>query len=149
MAYYLAEFNVARMKGTDINDPIMKEFADNVERINSLAERSEGFIWRFKDDIDLVSVTGNPEDEQVIYTLSVWQSVESLEQFMYKTVHADYLKRRKEWFHNYGKISSALWWVTAGQMPTLPVAVDKLALLQEHGPCEQVFHFKSKYPQPT
>ncbi len=32
------------MKGVDINDPIMKEFVDNILDLNIVAENSEGFV---------------------------------------------------------------------------------------------------------
>ncbi len=44
--YQLVQINVARMKGVSINNPIMKEFADNLDGVNALAESSRGFIWR-------------------------------------------------------------------------------------------------------
>ncbi|MEP1032055.1 DUF3291 domain-containing protein [Ekhidna sp.] len=42
--YHIEEINIARMKGVNINYPIMKEFLDNLERVNNLAERCEGFV---------------------------------------------------------------------------------------------------------
>ena len=95
--YHLAEINIAKMKGVDINDPIMKEFVDNLEAVNTLAEESEGFIWRLKDDTDSYGATSlNPyNDEQIIINVSVWESTETLEHYMYKTFHSEFLKRRK------------------------------------------------------
>lgn len=40
--YQLAEINVARMIGVNIDDPIMQEFVDNLDSVNLLAESSEG-----------------------------------------------------------------------------------------------------------
>jgi len=37
--YHLAEINIAKMKGVDINDPIMKEFVDNLDLVNSRKQR--------------------------------------------------------------------------------------------------------------
>ena len=48
--FQLAEINIARMEGVNINDPIMQEFVENLERVNSIAEASEGFVWRLKDE---------------------------------------------------------------------------------------------------
>ena len=50
MNYQLAQINVARMIGVNLEDPIMKEFVDNLDSVNELAENSSGFIWRLKDD---------------------------------------------------------------------------------------------------
>jgi len=76
--YHLAEINIAKMKGVDINDPIMKEFVDNLDLVNTLAENSEGFVWRLKDDSNATNL--NPyNDEQIIVNVSVWENIETLE----------------------------------------------------------------------
>ena len=42
---YLAQVNIAKMVA-EIDSPIMEDFANNLDRINTLAEASSGFIWR-------------------------------------------------------------------------------------------------------
>ncbi|MFZ1789441.1 MAG: DUF3291 domain-containing protein [Saprospiraceae bacterium] len=147
-SYQLAEINIARMKGININDPIMKEFVDNLDLINELAEKSPGFVWRLKDESNNQTNLNPYNDEQVIINMSVWESIETLEFYMYKTFHSDFLRRCKEWFHKFGKVSTAMWWIPAGAFPSLQDAVDKLAYLQENGPSEKVFDFKSKVDRP-
>jgi hypothetical protein len=146
--YQLAQINVARMIGANIQDPIMLEFVDNLDHVNALAESSPGFVWRLKDDQG--NATGfNPlEDEQIIINISVWQDIASLESFTYKTFHTDFLKRRKEWFHRYGKAHYALWWIKVGEFPTVIEAFEKLEYLQSHGASELSFSFKERYPPP-
>ena len=144
----IAGINVARMKGVDINDPIMKQFVDNLERVNNLAENSEGFIWRLKDENDDATSFKPYNDEQVIINISVWDSIESLKDFVFKTFHSDFLKRRKEWFKSYGKIQVAMWWIQEGEIPTIEEAVDKLEYLQKNVPSEMVFDFKNIFPKP-
>jgi len=94
MKYQLAQINVARMIGVNIDDPIMKEFVDNLNRVNELAENSPGFIWRLKDDSNNASNFNPFIDEQVIINISVWKDIESLENFTYKTFHTDFLKKK-------------------------------------------------------
>jgi hypothetical protein len=148
--YQLAEINIARMKGVDINDPIMKEFVDNLVLVNTLAETSEGFVWRLKDEESSNSTAFNPyNDEQVIINISVWESIETLENYVFKTFHTEFLKRRKEWFQTYGKASTAMWWIPEGQFPTIEEAVGKLDELQKNGASEKVFNFRKKYLPPT
>ena len=147
--FQLAEINVARMKGVSINDPIMKEFVDNLDRVNNLAETSEGFVWRLKDESNNATNLNPYNDEQVIINLSVWESIESLEHYVYKTFHTDFLKRRREWFQTYGKVHTALWWVPQGQFPTVEEAVDKLDYLKKNGASPLVFDFRNKFPQPN
>jgi hypothetical protein len=147
--YQLAEINVARMKGVDINDPIMLEFVDNLERVNALAESSEGFVWRLKDESGDATNINPYNDEQVIINVSVWESIETLENFVYKTFHTDFLKRRREWFQTFGKVHTAMWWIPEGQFPSTQDAVDKLDKLQKNGASELVFDFRNKFEKPN
>ena len=147
--YQLAQINIGRIKGAGIDDPIMKEFVDNLDAINRLAETSAGFIWRLKSD-DNNATSFNPyNDEQVIINISVWENIESLENYVFKTLHADFLRRRKEWFQKFGKVTTAMWWIREGEFPSVEEAVDKLARLQQEGPTSSIFDFKSKFPPPT
>jgi hypothetical protein len=141
----LAEINVARMKGVNIQDPIMQEFVDNLDKVNEIAENSDGFIWRLKDENNNATAFNPYEDEQVIINISVWESVEKLERFMYQTLHVEFLKRRKEWFQTFGKIYTAMWWIPIGKFPTIEESIEKLAHLQSNGPSQQVFDFRNKH----
>ncbi len=147
--YNIAEINIARMKGVNIDDPVMKEFADNLDSVNAIAESSEGFVWRLKDDSNNATNFNPYNDEQVIINVSVWESIETLEKFMYKTFHSDFLKRRREWFQTFGKAYTAMWWVPQGHYPTMTEAVEKLDYLQKNGASEVVFDFRNKFSRPV
>ena len=136
------------MIGVNLEDPIMKEFVDNLDRVNSLAENSPGFVWRLKDESNNASSFDPFDDEQVIINISVWEDIASLERFTYKTFHTDFLKRRKEWFQKYGKAHYALWWIKAGAFPSVQEAVNRLEHLQLHGPSERAFSFKDQFTKP-
>jgi len=43
--HHLAQFNIARIR-YPLDDPRMREFVENVERVNGLADQVEGFVWR-------------------------------------------------------------------------------------------------------
>ena len=133
------------MKGVNIQDPVMQEFVENLDKVNAIAEHSEGFIWRLKDETNNATAFDPYQDEQVIINISVWQSIELLEKFMYQTLHVEFLKRRKEWFHTFGKLYTAMWWIPEGQFPSIQEATEKLAYLQTHGPSGLVFDFKNKH----
>jgi uncharacterized protein DUF3291 len=147
-AYHLAQINIARMKGVNINDPVMKEFVDNLDRVNTIAESSDGFIWRLKDEGNNATSLNPYDDEQVIINVSVWENIETLEKFMYKTFHSEFLKRRREWFQTFGKAYTGMWWTPKGQFPTIQQAVDKLDYLQKNGASATVFDFRKKFPVP-
>lgn len=87
-------------------------------------------------------------DEQVIINISVWERVEALEHFVYKTFHTSFLRRRKEWFQSYGKMYTAMWWVPCGKSATNQEAIQKLDTLQQNGASANVFDFKNKFPSP-
>ncbi len=146
--FQVAEINIARMKGVNINDPIMKEFVDNIDTINAIAEGSKGFVWRMKDDSNNATDLNIFDDEQVIVNVSVWESIEDLENFMYHTFHSDFLRRRKEWFQRFGKVYTAMWWIRSGQYPTLQNAVDNLDYLEKFGATDKVFNFRIRFPKP-
>ena len=146
--FHIAQINIARIKGVNIQDPVMKEFVDNLDRVNNLAENSTGFVWRLKNEHNNATSLNPYYDEQIIINISVWASLDDLEYFVYKTFHSDFLKRRKEWFHRYGKAYSAIWWVPAGQYPSIEEATGKLHHLQQYGASAKVFDYKNKFPHP-
>jgi len=147
--YQLAQINVARMIGVNIDDPIMKEFVDNLDKVNQLAESSEGFVWRLKDESNNAASFNPFNDEKIIINISVWENISSLEQFTYKTFHTDFLKRRKEWFNKYGKAHYALWWIEKGNFPSIDESISRLEHLQMNGPSQRAFDFKLKFPIPN
>ena len=49
MVQHLAELNIGRVR-YPLDDARMAGFVDNLDLVNGLAERGEGFVWRLKDD---------------------------------------------------------------------------------------------------
>jgi hypothetical protein len=143
MKTHVAELNVAYPK-YDVNDRRFAGFVNNLERINALAERSPGFVWRLKDD-----VAGNAMDLQVdedpalIPNLSVWESVEDLERFTFGTVHAQIYKLRENWFTPMQERHFVMWHVPVGHQPTLEEAMAKLAQINADGPSDDVFGWEA------
>jgi hypothetical protein len=74
--------------------------------------------------------------------MSVWESVEALRDYVYKTGHAALLTQRRDWFEHMS-IYMALWWVPAGHRPGIDEAKKRLAHLEAHGPSQFAFTFKS------
>lgn len=145
MTHQLAELNVGRFRGVDIHDPIMKEFADNLDKINALAESYDGFIWRLKDEINNATAFNPYEDERIAVNMSVWRNIESLENFAYKSGHVDFLRRKREWFENFGSAYLVLWWIPIDTLPTLEEAIARLDYLQLHGSTLHAFTFKNQF----
>jgi hypothetical protein len=147
--YQIAQINIARIIGVNINDPVMREFVDNLDKVNAVAEESEGFVWRLKDENNNATSLNPYGDEQILINISVWENIESLEKYVYKSFHTDFLRRRKDWFQNFGQASVAMWWIPAGLVPTIEEAVAKLDHLQKNGASEQAFNFKKRFPPPV
>ena len=79
--------------------------------------------------------------------MSVWESVEALHAFTYRTAHAPVFAKRKEWFEEWrsavGGSSFALWFVEPGVIPTVLEAKRRFQILNEQGPCADAFTFKT------
>jgi hypothetical protein len=80
--------------------------------------------------------------------MSVWQSLESLQQYVYKSDHVRPLRDRKQWFQPIEGPILVLWWIPAGHTPTVAEAWDRLAHLKENGPTPHAFTFRTPFPAP-
>ena len=76
----LAQLNVARLK-YPFEDPRVADFAENLDRINALADRSDGFVWRLQDEGGNAIDIPADADPMIIVNMSVWRDAESLERF--------------------------------------------------------------------
>ncbi|NQZ28732.1 MAG: DUF3291 domain-containing protein [Colwellia sp.] len=141
---HLAQLNIAKVKYS-LEAPEIKEFVDNLEPVNNTAESSSGFIWRLKDESGDATDIQVFSDPNIIVNMSVWDSVDALKNFIFKTHHRDFLRRKKEWFHNIPKESYVLWWVPVGHIPTVEEALEKLEYLRKNGETPNAFSFKSNY----
>ena len=145
-SWQLAELNVARLKAP-LDSPELKDFVDNLDRINALAENSPGFVWRLKGEgNDATSL--RPMGDDVIVNMSVWRDVESLKNYVYRSAHVEILKRKREWFTRMAESHMALWWVPQGHQPTASEAAIKLRVLREKGPSPEAFTFASAFAAP-
>jgi hypothetical protein len=134
---HLAQFNIARIK-YPLDDPRMREFVDNVERVNGLAENIAGFVWRLQDDSGNAMGMTVYDDTRILPNLTVWENVEALERFVYRTLHSRFYGRREEWFERI-ETPLVLWWVPAGHRPPLAEGVARLDHLKQHGPSDFAF----------
>lgn len=141
----LAQLNVARLVAP-LDDPRLASFVAGLDEINGAADAAPGFVWRLVEE-GAADATGlRPFGEDVIVNLTVWESVEAVWDFTYRTGHLDYLRRRREWFVPYGDVYAVAWWIPAGHRPTPDEAAARLALLREHGPTADAFTLRSPFP---
>lgn len=146
--WHIAQINVATaLFPTD--DRRMSGFMDQLDEVNALADQSRGFVWR------LQSESGNATDIDVggeplfLANMSVWSSIETLFEFVYKTTHRHVMADRKHWFVRPEQAYQALWWLPAGQLPTVDEGLERLLSIRTHGSTERAFNFKNKFPCPT
>ena len=142
--YNLAQVNIAKMLAP-IDDPIMADFVNNLERINAIADRSEGFVWRLADIENNALAIRAFEDDTLIINMSVWKDLESLFRFTYKTDHAEIFARRKEWFSRITDMHMVFWYIPVGHIPTPTEARQRLEYVNAHGESPYAFTFKKRF----
>ncbi|MCW8335877.1 DUF3291 domain-containing protein [Vibrio sp. SCSIO 43135] len=140
----LAQLNIALAK-YPLDAPEIQEFVDNLELVNGIAESSEGFIWRLKDESGDATNIKAFDDPNMIVNMSVWESVDSLKNFMFRTHHRDFMRRKGEWFHRLPEDTYVLWWVEDGHIPTLEEALERLEHLRSSGDTPYAFTFKTNF----
>jgi hypothetical protein len=148
MTHQLAQLNIARMR-FPLESPEMLDFVNNLDRINELADSSEGFVWRLMGDGNDATSLRPFDDDMVIVNMSVWDSLESLKNYVYKSAHTDILKRRAEWFEKVQEAMVVMWWIPTGHVPTVLESKERLEHLRAHGSSEFAFSFKEAFPAPS
>ncbi|MEP7285604.1 MAG: DUF3291 domain-containing protein [Chloroflexota bacterium] len=145
--FHLVEVNIARMHAP-LDHPIMADFAAQLDHFNSMAEASPGFVWRLKTDEGDATSIRVYDDERIIVNLTMWESIETLFAFSFRTQHSKLISRRKEWFERLDTPYLALWWIEAGQIPTAEEAKARLDHLHLNGSTAYAFTFKTQFPMP-
>lgn len=138
----MAQFNWATLR-YDVNDPRVAEFVDNVARMNALADRFPGFIWRHQNDSRALNKLRRPlpftRSKRFTTTLSVWRDVEALQTFAFKTVHNRYYAKRAEWFEPHSTPYMVMWWVPQDHRPDVLEAVERAEDMLTHGESDRAF----------
>jgi len=136
---HLAQVNIGRPIG-EPGDPRMTDFYANLARVNALAERMAGFVWRLKNESGDSAVGLEwPGVPGMAVNLAVWESAEALAKFVFQTVHRSFYARKREFFETPQQTTVAMWWIDAGHIPTLSEAKERLDHLIARGPSEFAF----------
>lgn len=145
MMWELAQINIGRLLAPT-DDPIVAEFMGALDEINALADRSPGFVWRMQtEEGNATSVPVDADDAVLIANMSTWTSIEALADYVYRSDHTAFLRRRREWFQRFESAHAALWWVPAGHRPSLGEGLDRLARLDRDGPTPAAFTFARRF----
>ncbi|HEV8658227.1 MAG TPA: DUF3291 domain-containing protein [Thermoanaerobaculia bacterium] len=142
MKFHIAQVNIGRMKAP-LDSPVMAGFVARLDEINALADRSDGFVWRLQTEAGNATYLRPYDDDRILFNMSVWESVEALKDYVYRTAHAELLRDRNQWFEEFEAAYLALWWVPAGHTPSIDEAKKRLAYLEAHGPSQFAFTFRS------
>lgn len=142
--YHLAQINIGKIL-YPTEDPRMAGFMDNLDKINALAEATEGFIWRLKTDEGNATSIHAFDDSMLLLNMSVWEDIEALYRYAYKSEHGEFFARRREWFGKADLPTPVLWWVDAGHIPTVAEAIERVNYLAANGASPYAFNFKERY----
>lgn len=143
--YHLAELNIGRLLAPP-DDPRVAPFMQALDKVNGIGKRSPGFVWMMEGSG--APGTGNTEnpiddDPQFVANLTVWEDAESLGAYVWNTVHRQFYDRRAEWFELLGEHHFVMWWVPAGNRPTLEEGLVRLDALRANGPGDEAFGWEA------
>ncbi|MCA1845577.1 MAG: DUF3291 domain-containing protein [Actinobacteria bacterium] len=148
MSWHLAQLNIGRLRA-ETDDPSIAEFMNNLDRINALAEATPGFVWRLQtDDGNATAIRAFPGDDLMVLNMSVWESIDQLADYVYRSAHTPFLRRRGEWFERLREVYLVMWWIPSGTVPTLDEALGRLDQLRIFGPTPEAFTFRQPFPHP-
>lgn len=148
MYHQLAQMNIARLVAP-VEDPRIADFVAQLDTINALAEAAPGFVWRLKSSSGNATDIAYSDDPFVIVNLSVWQSLESLRDYVYNSAHSAVFRDRAKWFEKMSLPSYCLWWVPEGHEPSIAEGRERLQHYQKHGATPWSFWFKQSFPAPS
>jgi hypothetical protein len=145
--WHIAQINVATAL-YPLEDERMAGFMGQLDAVNAMAEAAQGFVWRLKSEGGNATDIQMSDDPKFIVNMSVWDGIEALFDFVYRTSHRGVMVQRRQWFQPPQGAYQALWWVATGTAPTAEEGLARLAHLDEHGPTAHAFTFKQKFPPP-
>ncbi|MET9322543.1 DUF3291 domain-containing protein [Streptomyces sp. NPDC003038] len=145
MPHELAQVNISRLKYS-LDSPQLKDFVDGLDPVNAVADAADGFRWRLEGEEGNATDVLFFGDEWIIVNMSVWRDTNALTAFMYQGRHRELMARRREWFEHVAEAMTALWWVPAGERPTVADAEKRLLHLREHGPTPYAFTLRTSFP---
>lgn len=145
--YHLAQINIARMLAP-LDDPLLAGFVARLDEINALADGSPGFVWRLQTEGGNATALRPYEDERILVNMSVWESLEHLKAYVYKSRHVEVMRQRRQWFEKFEGMYMAMWWIKAGHLPTVLETRQRLEYLTQHGESAYAFTFRQPFPPP-
>ena len=135
---HLAQFNIGRMT-YDLDDPRAADFVGGIDMLNRIAERSEGFVWKYETAMGGVVQDDVDNDPRMLINLTVWDGIAALKHFVFNTLHKHFLTRKAEWFTPLHRPHFVMWWIAEGHCPDLKEAQGQLEQLRSEGASDAAF----------
>lgn len=110
---YLAQYNIAKIR-YPLSDPKMSEFVNNIDLVHKIADRM-GLIHRVKDETG--SAIHMSSDPTILPNLTIWKDVDSLMNFVHKTIHTRFMNKKDEWFLPMSTPKTVYWWCAESYKP--------------------------------
>jgi hypothetical protein len=145
--HHLAQLNIGRMLAP-LDSVQLAPFVEALEPVNALADGAPGFVWRLQTEDGDATAIRPYDDDMMIVNLSVWESVEALAEYVYRSDHVAIMRRRRAFFEKMAEAFTVLWWVPAGHRPPVAEAKERLELLRRSGPTPEAFTFRTAFPAP-
>lgn len=135
---HLAEMNIAQWK-VDPAGPEAASFIAALDPVNAAAERMPGFVWRLVGDGNDATDILAYQDPRVLVNMSVWETAEHLENYVWNTVHKRIYRNRGKWFGALEAHHFVMWNIETGHIPTLGEGIERLDHLRAHGNSDHAF----------
>jgi GNAT superfamily N-acetyltransferase len=136
---HVAQINIGTMVAPT-DDPRVAEFMDALDHVNAIADAAPGFVWRLQTDSGNATEIQIFPDPLTLVNMSVWESVDALKAYVYRSEHMEFFRRRAAWFEQDAK-RVALWHLPAGTIPELDEAVRRVEFLERNGATPYAFGF--------
>lgn len=81
--------------------------------------------------------------------MSVWESIEALSNYVYRSAHKDVLRQRRQWADRFEVVQATMWWIRTGTVPLPIEALARLDCLQRVGPSAYAFTFHTTFEAPA
>ena len=130
-------------------DEIMQGFVRRLDPVNAVADASPGFVWRYETEDEEPQEVRVFGDQSILFNMSVWESIEDLEAFVYRSNHLEVLQKKTQWFERSTRAPLVLWWVEAGHIPSVEEAKERFDTLWQDGPSAAAFSFRARFVPPA
>ncbi len=106
----LAQINIGRLIAS-LGDPRIAGFVAQLEPINQLGRITVQALWRLQSAQANATDLPYNDDPSIMVNMSVWESIEALKEFTYKSQHMGVFRDRRKWFQKMDLPHCCLWWV--------------------------------------